>query len=259
MKGAPFEINPANSNPAELEERFWEAHDLIVKALTSHDGPFNWEGRHYHYREVNVWPRPWQQPHPPIWMTVASPGSAARIGRKGYVIAALNTGYIHTPVVYGAYRESAAEAGIAAGPDRFAYLCIIGVGETEAEGKRRAHQILDYSRTTPRVQPQFFYPPGYSPAAPTAAMIRNPDRFIQRRDGSSFLMQDGTVEDFMAAGVAFAGTPAQVVEQVEEFAAAVGGFEHLLMMGQGGFISHEDTVANLTLFSEEALPAIGGL
>ena len=259
VKGAPFEINPANSNPAALEERFWEAHDLIVKAMTTHDGPFNWEGRHYHYREVNVWPRPWQQPHPPIWMTVASPGSASRIARKGYVIAALNTGYIHTPVVYGAYRESAAEAGIATGPDRFAYLCIVGVGETEAEGKRRAHQILDYSRTTPRVQSQFFYPPGYSPAGPTAAMIRSSERLIQRRDGSSFRMEDGTVEDYMAAGVAFAGTPAQVVEQVQEFAAAVGGFEHLLMMGQGGFLSHEDTVANLTLFSEEALPAIRGL
>ena len=62
----------------------------------------------------------------------------------------------------------------------------------------------------------------------------------------------------MAAGVAFAGTPAQVVEQVGEFASAVGGFEHLLMMGQGGFLDHEDTVANLTLFSEEALPAIAG-
>src|SRR5580704_7829705 len=49
---------------------FWEAHDLILKAMTSHDGPFNWEGTHFHYRQVNVWPRPWQQPHPPVWMPV---------------------------------------------------------------------------------------------------------------------------------------------------------------------------------------------
>ena len=34
---------------------------------------------------------------------------------------------------------------------------------------------------------------------------------------------------------------------------------HLLMMGQGGLLSHEDTVANLTLFSEEVLPRIGDL
>jgi len=55
VKGVPFEISPANTNPADLMERFWEAHDLILKAMTTHDGPFNWEGTHFHYRSVNVW------------------------------------------------------------------------------------------------------------------------------------------------------------------------------------------------------------
>ena len=41
VKGVPFEISPANTNPADLIERFWEAHDLILKAMTTHDGPFN--------------------------------------------------------------------------------------------------------------------------------------------------------------------------------------------------------------------------
>ena len=54
---------PANSSPADLMTRFWEAHDLILKAMTTYDGPFNWEGRYFQYRQVNVWPRPWQQPH----------------------------------------------------------------------------------------------------------------------------------------------------------------------------------------------------
>ena len=31
------------------------------------------------------------------------------------------------------------------------------------------------------------------------------------------------------------------------------------MMGQGGYISHEDTVANLTLFSKEVLPRLAEL
>ena len=52
VKGAPFEVTPANSNPADLMTRFWEAHDLILKAMTTHDGPFNWEGRYYQYRQV---------------------------------------------------------------------------------------------------------------------------------------------------------------------------------------------------------------
>ena len=97
VKGVPFEISPANTNPADLMERFWEAHDLILKAMTSHDGPFNWEGTHFHYRSVNVWPRPWQQPHPPVWMPVGSTGSAMEAAERGMTIGVLNTGWVRTP------------------------------------------------------------------------------------------------------------------------------------------------------------------
>jgi alkanesulfonate monooxygenase SsuD/methylene tetrahydromethanopterin reductase-like flavin-dependent oxidoreductase (luciferase family) len=58
VKGAPYEIAPANSNPANLMRRYWEAHDLILKAMSTTDGPFNWEGEFFHYRNVNIWPRP---------------------------------------------------------------------------------------------------------------------------------------------------------------------------------------------------------
>ncbi len=30
-------------------ERFWEAHDFILKAMTTHDEAFNWEGEYFHY------------------------------------------------------------------------------------------------------------------------------------------------------------------------------------------------------------------
>src|SRR6202035_833578 len=39
VKGVPFEISPANTNPAELTERVWEAHDVLLKAMTSADRP----------------------------------------------------------------------------------------------------------------------------------------------------------------------------------------------------------------------------
>jgi Luciferase-like monooxygenase len=65
VKGAPFELSPANSNPGRFMERFWESHDLIVKLLSTRDGPFNWEGESFHYRQANIWPRPWQQPAAP--------------------------------------------------------------------------------------------------------------------------------------------------------------------------------------------------
>src|SRR5260370_814980 len=66
VRGVPYEMSAGTHRPAHMMARFWEAHDLIVKAWTSHDGPFNWEGKYFHHRQVNIWPRPYQEPHPPI-------------------------------------------------------------------------------------------------------------------------------------------------------------------------------------------------
>ena len=93
IKGVPYEIVPANAKPVHVMDRFWEAHDLILKAMTTHDGPFSWEGEHFQYRSVNIWPRPYQQPHPPVWSSSSSPGSSRALGGRGYVIATVMTGY----------------------------------------------------------------------------------------------------------------------------------------------------------------------
>jgi alkanesulfonate monooxygenase SsuD/methylene tetrahydromethanopterin reductase-like flavin-dependent oxidoreductase (luciferase family) len=60
VRGVPYEILPANSNPVRMNERHWEALDLIVKTWTHHDGPFSFEGRFFHHRSINIWPRCYQ-------------------------------------------------------------------------------------------------------------------------------------------------------------------------------------------------------
>jgi alkanesulfonate monooxygenase SsuD/methylene tetrahydromethanopterin reductase-like flavin-dependent oxidoreductase (luciferase family) len=245
-------------------ERFWEAHDLILKAMTTHDGPFNWEGTHFHYRQVNVWPRPWQEPHPPVWMPVGSPGSAAEAAERGMTIGVLNTGWVRTPPIFEAYRKRAAEVDRPMTPERLAYMALIGVGNTREEGRCRADQILDYSRTSGIVAPQFINPPGYASVAQSAQALRMGGAGfragrIQSRDGRSIDPRRMTVDDAIDAGLSFAGTPDDVFDQLRAFYNHVGGFGHLLMMGQGGLLSHEETVANLTLFSKAVLPRLGEL
>ena len=93
VRGVPYEVLPANSNPVRMNERQWEAMDLIVKAWTSHDGPVSHEGRFFHHRNINIWPRPYQQPHPPIWVSTTTPGGAGRVGARGYVQATFLTGF----------------------------------------------------------------------------------------------------------------------------------------------------------------------
>ena len=79
-------------------------------------------------------------------------------------------------------------------------------------------------------------------------------RESQLRSRQRVNVAKASVDDFIDAGLVSAGTPDMVFKQIKEFHDHVGGFGHLLMMAQGGHLSHQDTTANLKLFSKEALP-----
>jgi len=132
VKGAPYEIAPANSNPANLMRRYWEAHDLILKAMSTTDGPFSWEGEFFHYRNVNIWPRPYQQPTPPVWMTGLSPETGRMAAERGHVVGTLLSLSAAGPM-FDAYRRRAQELGWTAGP-RPLRLCRRGRRRHDARG-----------------------------------------------------------------------------------------------------------------------------
>jgi alkanesulfonate monooxygenase SsuD/methylene tetrahydromethanopterin reductase-like flavin-dependent oxidoreductase (luciferase family) len=258
VKGAPYEIAPANSNPANLMKRYWEAHDLIIKAMSTTTGPFNWEGEFFHYRNVNIWPRPIQQPTPPVWMTGLSVDTGKLAAERGHVVGTLLAGPAAKPM-FDAYRKRALELGWTAGPDRFAYAAIVGVGATREEGYRRANLAADYVRTSPVVAEQFTNPPGYNALGANVAMAKaggKPRGFVTDAEGRPVDQTKATLEQLMHTNTVFAGTPDDVYNQIKGLNDKVGGLGHLLMFGQGGFLDHEDTVANITLFAKEVMPRL---
>ena len=91
--------------------RYWEAHDLILKALSTTDGPFNWEGEYFHYRNVNIWPRPIQHPTPPVWMTGMSVDTGRLAAERGHVVGTLLSAGTAKPM-YDAYRQTRARTGL---------------------------------------------------------------------------------------------------------------------------------------------------
>jgi alkanesulfonate monooxygenase SsuD/methylene tetrahydromethanopterin reductase-like flavin-dependent oxidoreductase (luciferase family) len=52
----------------------------------------------------------------------------------------------------------------------------------------------------------------------------------------------------------FAGTPDQVHGQMKKLYDHVGGFGHLLIMGQAGFLEHDETVLGIRTFAREVYP-----
>src|SRR3954470_22150993 len=258
VKGAPYEIAPANSNPGRLMRRYWEAHDLILKALSTHYGPFSWEGEFYHYRNVNIWPRPIQQPTPPVWMTGMSVDTGTMAAEKGHVVGTLLSGGTAKPM-YDAYRKRARELGWEAGPDRFAYAAIVGVGQTREEGLRRANAVADYVRTAPVVAEPFINPPGYNSIGANVAMMKagpRAHRMVTDRNGEPIDHRNATVQQFMETETVFAGTPDDVYNQLKAFNTRMGGVGHLLFFGQGGQLSHQDAKENIRLFGQEVAPRL---
>ena len=257
IKGIPYEIAASNRNPTELMDRFWEAHDFILKAMTTHDEIFNWEGEFFHYRQVNVWPRVLQEPHPPVWSTTGSTTQARVLGERGYVMATLGTGF-GTRRMYDAYRKSyVAKHGKAPGADRFAYLGLVAVANDEAEARARGHLIAGYLRTSPIVALPFRNPPGYLPPEDNARLLRGetPPRTFTR-GGRVINMQTASVDELIDAGVLFCGTPDRVYSQIADFCEHCGGMGNLLMMAHGGELTHAQTVDNLTLFAREVYPRL---
>ncbi len=159
-------------------------------------GPFSWEGEFFHYRNVNIWPRPYQHPTPPVWMTGLSPETGRMAAERGHVVGTLLSLSAAGPM-FDAYRKRAQELGWTAGPDRFAYAGVVGVGTTREEGLRRANLAADYVRTSVVVAEAFTNPPGYNSLAANIAMLKSGGKrsgFVRDRNGNPVDQRTATIE-----------------------------------------------------------------
>jgi len=253
VKSVPYEVAAGNSLPVRMNERMWEAHDLILKAWTSHDGPFSFEGNFFHHRMVNVWPRPYQSPHPPIWVASMSPFGARPVGERGYVLASFLTGYGHTRNVWAGYRDGWRRGGHPGEPplDRFAYAGLVYTGETDAEGRAGAEKLLWYLGHN-KVPLHFRNPPGYNHVSANVAALRT-GRIGRNADVKPDL------DEQIEKGVIFCGSPDTVYKQIKKLHDHVGGIGHLLSMGQAGYLDHEETAKSIRLFAREVQPRLDEL
>ena len=78
---------------AESRDRFSEALEIILKAWTEHG--FSYEGKYTHVDNVNVTPKPYQKPHPPIRIAATTPDTFPTLGTQGHhLFAAVRLGTI---------------------------------------------------------------------------------------------------------------------------------------------------------------------
>jgi alkanesulfonate monooxygenase SsuD/methylene tetrahydromethanopterin reductase-like flavin-dependent oxidoreductase (luciferase family) len=172
-------------------------------------------------------------------------------------MATLGSGY-NTRPLYDAYRRGyMAKWRKAPGPDRFAYLGLVAVANDKDEARKRGDLVAGYLRSSGIVHLPFRNPPGFLAVEDNARLLRGqtPPRSYTK-DRRVIGMHSASAEDLIAAGILFCGTPDEVYDQIVDFCDYCGGMGNLLMMAHAGFLTHEQTADNLTLFAREVYPRL---
>lgn len=76
-----IELGGFGVNPEDSREQWEEGLEVVLKAWK--DAPLKHQGKHLTVPEREVWPKPLQKPHPPLWMAGTSPDTFNVAGKKG--------------------------------------------------------------------------------------------------------------------------------------------------------------------------------
>lgn len=254
--GTSMDANFAyGQTPVTLRDKYQEAHDLIVKAWTEPE-PFAWNGKYHQLRYVNVWPRPIQQPHPPIWI----PGGGSLetwewVTERDYMYAYLSYfGYKRAEAVMRGFWEEATRLGADDNPYRAGFLQFVAIADSDAEAEREYAEHADYFyNRCLHVYGGFADAPGYRTLKTVQAGI-----LAQVGREAAAIRRGLTWKDFVEQGYILAGSPASVRQQMEEVIKKLR-VGHLMLLLQFGNMPREKVLRNIDLFTREVMPHLKGL
>ena len=260
VRGTGRESVAHNIEPHYNWERFQEAHEFIVKAWTT-PGPFRWEGKHYNYRHVNPWAKPYQKPHPPIWLPgVVSRDSLMWAAKQRIPYIMLATEMEPTKQAFQLYHDTAAEEGYESGPQNLGYLWKVHVDETEELAEATGRKYVQgpskpfLAGNEGTVIPALVNLPGLTSrrrVLPTQAVAT-----AARGGGGGVAGVLGRpYEQQIADRTIICGTPKTVIPKIREVLEYVRPGSIFFWDGDGA-MTHDDAMRSLRLMGEEVIPAV---
>jgi alkanesulfonate monooxygenase SsuD/methylene tetrahydromethanopterin reductase-like flavin-dependent oxidoreductase (luciferase family) len=247
VRGIGWEYFGHSISPARSRMRFNEAHDLIIKAWTSEE-TFQWISPNYEYRYVNLWPRPLQQPHPPVYIPGSGSTETMRFcAEHRYTYMSV---YAAARVIrrwFDGYRSAAAELEYVPDPEKIALSMPVYVAETDADAHREARPALEWLfRRGLKITAQLHAPPGY--------MSLSSLRGVMMSGMKSF--SELTYDDILAEGRAVVGSPETVAARLLELYDELGGFGQLIGLFAIGTATHEQVTRSAELFATEVMSVL---
>lgn len=226
---------------AESRDRMLEQLEIILKAWTQ--DTFSHEGTYFSYENVNLIPKPYQKPHPPVRMAVNSPDTFALAGRRGWpIFVAVRLGSLMELVEpLREYRAAWKEAGHP-GEGSVALRVPIFVAPTREE-----------ALAIPRDSTMEFY--RYLGGRLVDSASHAGARAIEGRAARGARLGAITYEEAQRDKLAY-GTPEMVIDRLQQLRESLGLSGILAEMNCGHQVPNRHILSSMRLFMDKVAPAL---
>ena len=235
--GGPAELHPCGTQVRAKRERWLEAVEAIIPMFTS----TNWEyhGEYFDFPPRNVIPKPYQKPHPPLWVACSNIQTIGQAGQwgmgalgftfispeaaKAWVHRYYNN-FLHHPVRLADYRTNPNIAMVSG------FMC----AETDEEAREMAAGWTFFIFALSRYGRKGIDAPGASNLWAEYQDWRHSDKANQAVDN------------------ALVGSPAPNREKLWQFQKA--NVDQVILLNQAWKTSHRDICDSLEMFAKEVMP-----
>jgi alkanesulfonate monooxygenase SsuD/methylene tetrahydromethanopterin reductase-like flavin-dependent oxidoreductase (luciferase family) len=219
----PTEFRAFGVPREESSARFHEGVEIVLEAWKNER--MTYHGEYWDFDDIEVLPKPLQQPHPPTWMAATSPEAIAWAAERGFTIM-MDPHSEHSVIAQKRelYREQLEAAGHSFEGREIPMARLLAIAETEQQAEEVAR----------------------SGAAWTVGAYANPGRVSKNLAGFGSKPGVDPVERYMG-GVAVYGTPESVTDKLQQLSEEM--FLDYLLCAP---LSHE----SFMLFTEKVLPRL---
>ena len=243
LRGTPNEYLTYGSNPWESRERYEEGI-LLLKACFTEPEPFGWEGRYYRFRNIAVWPRRVQDPHPRILISGNSKDGAIFAGQHG-----LDLGFSYMRAEKCAehaelYRQAANDAGWEPTADNLQYRHFMYVTTTDEEALETMKSLSGgglmsiFKGASPDVMMTM---------AQIGAALGGVPKHVKI---------DPSMAPPMVMGPALYGSPDTVLGHIKEIHEVLGMGRLEVSLGTVNPLPHDAMMSSLKLIGAEIVPVL---
>ena len=227
-----YEFDRFEQEFGDSRARFDESLEILEKIWHSEEKGIEHSGRFWSFENTYVWPRPVQNPHPPVWVGCMHDSTIRHYARKGYHIfhAPFRRPMSHIQRMCDAFHEGREEAGNARGVQKMGMSRMYYVGETREEAFKKTWDVVINHRIGTRLHDY--------------TQNSNPRAYVSPEPNDDDPTQQEVYDNLLM------GAPDEVLEKVYAFDKA--GLDHLSLFSHFG-PGHEDAKRSLKLFAEEVM------